>query len=633
MLATFEEYMPTDHREMLTMVRQCTARQYILQLARRGDAQAASLVDHFNAFVRRVLDFRWRHLSYIEQYVLKPSGESSARGTGGTPAFAYLNQHIADTEAALIKGRFWGRLSHDEEVVTYEEEAPDDNVLSPDLNALTIAFHGGKLSLNGDGVEGEPPPLPPLWAVSVKHGLLPSRPPIDLNAMPPSWRPVIELAMAVPRECVPPPTFRSHVMATLHELPTDCDALVDENTRERGRCLLAFIIAGWHAASIEPTTPRASMRDPPVPLRRLFDRISALVHRAPRFGLVDLILYNWRWTTPTLTIKEGDLDESADDDVSSATDSNRERGWSHDTTGYESAAAAAGGVTLGVPPYGRPGLGSMSTVSPMVRFLCVDEEDWFCRLHVTLAGDAALEMAAIRKCFAAKTTDQQVRGLQQLEAALEVLVRVHYTAGIGQPIGSDVPKVRPNLLMHRLHRFLPHEASAGLDTHELRAARVYCATGIDQSCVLHLMGVVNERHALQTFREWQQSEGAAELPLAHREFLSTCLQCRSIREQVERVVRARSLAVNDLSRLELAYNSCIDMLLRFFARRNELVRQMFGADILKEAFDLERSAILGARLRLLGERRENSVHGGAQYAAREPEPLETIRREREGAAS
>ena len=53
-------------------------------------------------------------------------------------------------------------------------------------------------------------------------------------------------------------------------------------------------------------------------------------------------------------------------------------------------------------------------------------------------------------------------------------------------------------------------------------------------------------------------------------------------------VRARSLAVNDLSRLELAYNSCIDMLLRFFARRNELVRQMFGADILKEAFDLER---------------------------------------------
>ena len=35
-----------------------------------------------------------------------------------------------------------------------------------------------------------------------------------------------------------------------------------------------------------------------------------------------------------------------------------------------------------------------------------------------------------------------------------------------------------------------------------------------------------------------------------------------------------------------------------------LVHQMFGADTLKEAFDRERSAILGARLRLLVERRE-----------------------------
>ena len=46
------------------------------------------------------------------------------------------------------------------------------------------------------------------------------------------------------------------------------------------------------------------------------------------------------------------------------------------------------------------------------------------------------------------------------------------------------------------------------------------------------------------------------------------------------------------------------MMLRYFARRNELVRQMFGADTLKDAFDHERSAILAARLKLLVERRE-----------------------------
>ena len=40
-----------------------------------------------------MLDFRWRHLSYIEEYVIKPSGGmANARGTGGTPAFTYLNQ-------------------------------------------------------------------------------------------------------------------------------------------------------------------------------------------------------------------------------------------------------------------------------------------------------------------------------------------------------------------------------------------------------------------------------------------------------------------------------------------------------------------------------------------------------------
>jgi hypothetical protein len=70
-------------------------------------------------------------------------------------------------------------------------------------------------------------------------------------------------------------------------------------------------------------------------------------------------------------------------------------------------------------------------------------------------------------------------------------------------------------------------------------------------------------------------------------------------------VGERMLSVHDLSRLELAYNSCIDMMLRYFQRRNELIIQMFGAGTLKESFDRERSAILGARLRLLVERRES----------------------------
>jgi hypothetical protein len=131
-----------------------------------------------------------------------------------------------------------------------------------------------------------------------------------------------------------------------------------------------------------------------------------------------------------------------------------------------------------------------------------------------------------------------VRGLQQLEQALEVLVRVHYAAGIGQHVGQDVPRVRAALLMQRLRRFLPNDVVEGLDAHETLAARVYCATGIDQPCLLHLMGVPNRgQHALQAYRDWQQGDGAAELPLEHRQYLNSCLKRKSIREEVERAVQ------------------------------------------------------------------------------------------------
>ncbi|KAH8067448.1 indoleamine 2,3-dioxygenase [Aureococcus anophagefferens] len=47
-----------------------------------------------------VLDFRWRHLQMVKKYVLEPSGNHNAAGTGGTSAFEYLHEHIHDTEAA-----------------------------------------------------------------------------------------------------------------------------------------------------------------------------------------------------------------------------------------------------------------------------------------------------------------------------------------------------------------------------------------------------------------------------------------------------------------------------------------------------------------------------------------------------
>ena len=166
-----------------------------------------------------------------------------------------------------------------------------------------------------------------------------------------------------------------------------------------------------------------------------------------------------------------------------------------------------------------PKLEVMGQVVPQLRFLCVEEEDWFLRLHVTLAGEMSGVVGALNQCFGADRVGPQVRALQQLEKAIEVLVRVHYTAGIGQPIGADVPQVRPALLMQRMHRFLPHVKELGLSPHILRATRVYCATGIDQPCLLHLFGVEKDDNALGASAaiepegrvSWNRTGGARQL--------------------------------------------------------------------------------------------------------------------------
>ena len=196
-----------------------------------------------------------------------------------------------------------------------------------------------------------------------------------------------------------------------------------------------------------------------------------------------------------------------------------------------------------------------------------------------------------------------------LEQALECLIKIHYVAGIpnnaANTMASDavIMGVKPSLLMMRLHRFLPDTDDLEIPTKLLRALRVFCATGIDQSCLLHILGVRTGTHHLQRFREWQQGEGS-DLPRPHREFVSACLMRTPMRDLVERAAEGNRLSVRELGRLELAYNSCIDMLLRLFRRRIELVHALFGEDALSDEWEVEKGLIYQARLKLLAYRRQ-----------------------------
>ena len=131
----------------------------------------------------------------------------------------------------------------------------------------------------------------------------------------------------------------------------------------------------------------------------------------------------------------------------------------------------------------------MTFVQPCLCFLCVEEEAWFVRLHVTLASEFGRVVSAAHACRSAQSVDDCLSSLNQLEEAMHVLVKVHYAAGIGSLPAQQAPNVWPALLLQRQLSFWEHIPEVGLEASKLRAARVYCATGVDQSFMLHLLGV------------------------------------------------------------------------------------------------------------------------------------------------
>ena len=106
-------------------------------------------------------------------------------------------------------------------------------------------------------------------------------------------------------------------------------------------------------------------------------------------------------------------------------------------------------------------------------------------------------MAAISKFYAAQSVGGQVRALQSLADAVEVLVHVHYVAGIPNNAANTmaapwVDNIKPHLLMQRLHRFLPHEPQFELSPQELRAVRLH---------TLHTLHTLLGRYSLSCRRK------------------------------------------------------------------------------------------------------------------------------------
>ncbi|CAJ1342409.1 unnamed protein product [Effrenium voratum] len=125
----FEMYVPRAHRDFLNKLRNAPQSVKTFIETRKGSMDENTwfaMAGAYNSCISRVLDFRWKHWSFVEQFIVRPSssktttnmsacpvmdrsngkgkGECKSQivGTGGT-TFDYLQQHITDSQRARIQ--------------------------------------------------------------------------------------------------------------------------------------------------------------------------------------------------------------------------------------------------------------------------------------------------------------------------------------------------------------------------------------------------------------------------------------------------------------------------------------------------------------------------------------------------
>jgi indoleamine 2,3-dioxygenase len=105
-LREMRDYMPPGHRAFIAAVEQGpSVRQLLIDRATgNGDAK---LRDAYNACVKRIEQFRSKHLEYAASYIQKQSQRDRKNptdiGTGGTPFMRYLKKHRDETAGHEIR--------------------------------------------------------------------------------------------------------------------------------------------------------------------------------------------------------------------------------------------------------------------------------------------------------------------------------------------------------------------------------------------------------------------------------------------------------------------------------------------------------------------------------------------------
>jgi len=529
MLRGFEAYIPKGHREFLRALREKpNAREFVRSCKRKNE----DLIESFNSIIDRVLDFRWSHFQFVKKYVIEqaPKG-TQALGTGGTPAFKYLHQHIRDTENARIK----------------VGETPKSSLPASKLVVRSLSLEGSDAK-EKTGTKGAEKPSE-TWEVGSNGFLCATNTPAwSVESAPEACRFLVELCRAMPSACVANGPFRKMVGDRREEFENLHKALatLTDPEAERACSMLAFIQAGYRAILEHTAVPsleaegkglqEAQAREvhsPPDWLLRPIKALAKRLDRPDKLSYADMVLLNWRLAAKAKAHETKDQDGANKDE-----EANDE---------------------------GKPGRHSRERIRIICRFLAIPKEQWFWALHIALEGEATYCISAIKDGLAAIQQDNiktLTISLNALTAALRRLIRVHPDP---YPHSSRAELV----LMRRLKPFLAPRIS-----NKQFACLIYAGHSAVLPALFKYLGVKRGQNMLQTWRDY----AVHSMPKEHRQFIGIIESETSARNFLKEKIAAKRLGrsgedggMHDIAVLEVSFNRCIEQLLRFCSRRSQLV--------------------------------------------------------------
>ncbi|CAE7710896.1 pksN [Symbiodinium necroappetens] len=595
-----EAYVPKEHRQFLDRLRNAPQSVKRFVESRKNTVEEKTwyaLAGAFNACISRVLDFRWRHWSFVEQFIVRPStaGFSSSAGsvcpvihvdsspsgpqqpvvgTGGT-TFDYLQQHITDSQMARIP--LWSK--HDILQRTPELQAVQAHVDKERKDLANIP------PLNE--VDG-------LWDAAGPNGFVTHRLGAlngwcsGFKAPHPGCQALAHLAASIPTHC-----FSCHEEAGeqsfIHPFVARCDARQEELESlvapsstgppaeslsiadlEHAWLLLCHVACAYRSmkAHSDPKVvvdPAASTSGPPRPAalakelendwlenvaKQFAEIIDRPFHGVPEYA--ELVLNNWYVPGYPSNGKEG-----------------------------EAFIISRENIHL---------------VQPACRFLALPDEEWYRKLHLVLEAEGGRAIAAahqsIRSAMKQRNNREIVGSLCQLASDIDCLSEFQRNQFDNKDSRGEA------IMMQRLRPFV----SPNLADTEF-AVWIYTEGSSPLLPALHaILGLRKLDGISGPLQEHWQQQGRVCMPANHRDFLDSLESEQSVRAYCLREWRHES--VEGIAALEDAFNNCIEALLRYCSLRQRLVLRMFpGVAKIKNLSAEQEQVIRTGRVSLLQMRR------------------------------